>query len=102
LVSSAMRLAFAPKHSKCREFQPSAQRRYWMAHDAYLFSVALAVARHSQIDNSRTGDPWVASRLPASTRYVLRVNDIPLIRLSDKDPAPDSGAFDGCARRGLC
>jgi len=39
--SSAMRLAYALQHSKCREFEPSAQGRYWMARGSYLFSVAL-------------------------------------------------------------
>lgn len=40
-ASGAMRPTSALQHSKCREFEPSAQRRYWMARDGYLFSVAL-------------------------------------------------------------
>jgi hypothetical protein len=40
-ASSAMRIAFALKHSKCHEFDHCAQRRYWMARGGYLFSVAL-------------------------------------------------------------
>jgi len=40
-ASSAKHLSPALKHSKCREFEPSAQGRYWMARDGYLFSVAL-------------------------------------------------------------
>ena len=42
-TSSAMRLASALQHSKCREFEPSAQGRYWMARRGYLFSVALTL-----------------------------------------------------------
>jgi hypothetical protein len=41
LASSAIRLASALQHSKCQEFEPCAQGRYWMARDGYLFSVAL-------------------------------------------------------------
>jgi len=41
-ASSAMCPASALQHSKCHEFGSSAQGRYWMARDGYLFSVALA------------------------------------------------------------
>jgi hypothetical protein len=37
-----MRLASALQHSKCHDFEPSAQGRYWMARGGYLFSVALS------------------------------------------------------------
>jgi len=40
-ASSAMRPAAALQHSKCPEFETSAQGRYWMARGGHLFSVAL-------------------------------------------------------------
>jgi hypothetical protein len=40
-ASSATRAAFALQHSECREIEPPAQGRYWMASRGYLFSVAL-------------------------------------------------------------
>jgi hypothetical protein len=51
-----MRFVSALQHSKCREFESSAQRRYWMARDGYLFSVALD-------RGDRSSEP-VARRVP--------------------------------------
>jgi hypothetical protein len=47
-ASSAMRPASALQHSKCRELEPTAQGRYWMARCRHLFSVALVLLCHKR------------------------------------------------------
>jgi hypothetical protein len=60
-TSSAMRLVSALQQSKCREFEPSAQGRHWMARGGYLFSVALALPSH--VSNARRAER------PRNTRH---------------------------------